>query len=159
VSAFLLILGNREGLRWVLRNERMAFPRRPNQAVASLAEGDELLLYTTRGCFRNPTRDLGRVMGLAQVTSRVESFDEPAVIGSREFTSGCDLALRSLAPVRAGVPLVDHVGDLAVFPDPASWSAWMRRPLLALPAGDARLLKRELTAFGSPPGRVVDSYF
>src|SRR4051812_31681325 len=98
----------------------MAFPRRPIRAVAALEEDDELLLYTTRGCFGNPTRDLGRLIGLARVTSRVGPLDEPATIGGRDFVSGCDIALSVLAPARTGVPLVDHVSDLAVFPDPAS---------------------------------------
>ena len=50
MASYLLILGNHEGLRWVLANRRMAFRRRA-AAVPGLILGDGLLVYTTRGCF------------------------------------------------------------------------------------------------------------
>jgi hypothetical protein len=57
VAAHLLILGDRDALRWVLRNERMAFEAHRRKDVTRLAVGDTLFVYTMRGCFHNPTRD------------------------------------------------------------------------------------------------------
>jgi hypothetical protein len=158
VAAFLVILGNRDGLRWVLRNERMAFRGRGVQAAAAIDEGDDLLLYTTRGCFGNPGSDLGRVIGLARATSTACAFDGPIKIAGRDFSSFCEIQLISLAERGEGVALTDHLIDLTVFPDRASWSAWMRRPLLALPTTDARLLLRALSPLAGPSERVLDGY-
>jgi hypothetical protein len=43
-----------------MRERKMAFP--PTRRVR-MGVGDQLLLYTTRGVFNNPTRDRGRVVG------------------------------------------------------------------------------------------------
>ena len=71
---YLLVIGERAALAWVLAEQQMAFPvLRRSQAMA-LEVGDELLIYTTRGCFHNPTRDAGRVMALASVATSVHDW-------------------------------------------------------------------------------------
>src|SRR5690606_15125050 len=105
-----------------------------------LEEGDEIFLYTTRGCFRNPTRDLGRVIGRATVASPVRLLEKPVVFGERAFTEGCRLRLSGLARFREGLVLRDLVPRLSVFPDPATWSVRMRRASLTLPSKDADLV-------------------
>ncbi|MFF3909822.1 hypothetical protein ACFYZJ_28480 [Streptomyces sp. NPDC001848] len=83
-SAHLLIIEDRAALSWVVTGQRMAFPTGRAKAARALGEGDEVFLYTTRGCFRNPTRDLGRVIGRATIavpcaswTSRSSSTSAP----------------------------------------------------------------------------------
>jgi len=61
-SVFLLVIGRREGLSWILGAERMAFPSKPRSSRATPEADDQLLLYTTRKCFGYPTRDEGRVI-------------------------------------------------------------------------------------------------
>ena len=58
----LLVIGEREALVWVLSEQRMAFPAHRAAEAVALAPGGLLLIYTTRGCFHNPTRDRGRVV-------------------------------------------------------------------------------------------------
>ncbi|MEV0691564.1 hypothetical protein [Streptomyces sp. NPDC050388] len=129
MATHLIIISDREPLAWVLRTQRMAFPA--GRAVTGLpAEGDRVLLYTTRGCYWNPTRDRGRIMGLAVVTSSVEMLPEPVVFGERRFTSGCTLRFEGLAPMREGLVLAELVPRLEAFPDPRSWSVRMRRASL-----------------------------
>jgi hypothetical protein len=71
---YLLVIGDATPLAWVLAEQRMAFPAlRQSQAVA-FKVGDELFIYATRGCFRNPVRNRGRVMGLALVRSDVHDL-------------------------------------------------------------------------------------
>lgn len=65
VRSYLVILGDREAIGWVLREQRMAFPATPRAEVAALASGDRLYLYATRGAWRNPTRDRGRIIATA----------------------------------------------------------------------------------------------
>ncbi|GGS43238.1 hypothetical protein GCM10010270_11890 [Streptomyces violaceus] len=68
--------------------QRMAFPAGRSKAARALQEGDEVLLCTTRGCFRNPTRDLERDLGRA--IDRVSAvgpvrMDEPVVSRSNHL--------------------------------------------------------------------------
>jgi hypothetical protein len=62
-ATYLLVIGDREALGWILSAERMAFPDFRRAETRSLKSGDRLLIYTTRGCFKNPTRDRGRIIG------------------------------------------------------------------------------------------------
>lgn len=157
-ATHLLIIGSREPLAWVLENQRMAFPAGRARESLALRKGDEVLLYTTRGCFGNPTRDLGRVIGSATLTSDVSTLEEPVTFGERRFTEGCRLRIHGLAPFREGVVLRELVSALQVFPDPASWSVRLRRASLPLPEPDAALLKRELQPLLKPYRSVVSDY-
>jgi hypothetical protein len=158
VAAHLLILGERDALRWVLRTERMAFEGHRGNDVTRLAVGDTLFLYTTRGCYRNPTRDRGRVIGRAIVTSPVEPLEESVVVMDREFSLGCTFNLVALAPRHEGVVLADLVPRLVAFPIKRAWSARMRRPILTLPPKDAALIERELAALVREPSSTISSY-
>lgn len=140
VGNYLLVLSEREALVWVLEHKRMAFPIHRRSEVIGLSRGDRLLLYTTRGCFHNPTRDRGRVVGVAYAASSVSVLEPPVTVAGRDFGLGCRLTVGTLAPFPRGVELAPLVSQLSVFPDPASWSARMRRPLVPLPEADAELL-------------------
>ncbi|WP_410535710.1 hypothetical protein [Streptomyces sp. KL2] len=93
-----MVIGDRDAPSWVVTARRMA----PGRSAAP-AGGDEVLLHTTRGCFRNPTRDLGRAMARARVAGPVRSLDGPVRFGERAFSEGCDLRTGCLAPFRADV--------------------------------------------------------
>ncbi|MFF5183434.1 hypothetical protein ACFY30_06530 [Streptomyces sp. NPDC000345] len=157
-SAHLLIIGDRAALSWVVTEQRMAFPAGRSRAAQALEEGDEIFVYTTRGCFRNPTRDLGRVVGRARVASPVRVLEEPVVFGERSFTQGCRLEVSALARFREGLVLRDLVPRLAVFPDPATWSVRMRRASLTLPPGDAQIVRAELKPWLLPYEEAVEAY-
>jgi hypothetical protein len=59
-STAILLASDREPLAWLPREQRFAVP----EARASAPACDSRLLpYTTRGCYRNPTRDRGLVIG------------------------------------------------------------------------------------------------
>ncbi|MBE1537345.1 hypothetical protein [Actinomadura algeriensis] len=149
-ESYLLILGDREPIAWVLGERRIAFPATARAEVDRIAEGDELFVYATRGAFRNPTRDRGRVIARAAVTSPVTVLDEPVTFAERAFPRGCDLRIDSLAPWGGGVELRPLVDRLAAFPDARSWSVRLRRPLLHLPEPDAALLRSALAPIAGP---------
>ncbi len=114
-----------------------------------------LFLYTTRGCFRNPTRDRGRVIGRAVVKASARRARRPPSFGGREFPFVVELRIESLAPLREGLELAPLVPRLRrTFPDPKSWSVRMRRALVPLDARDAPLLEREL---GTHVARYADA--
>jgi hypothetical protein len=144
-SSSLLVLGEAAAVEWVLVEERMAFSESwRTRLAASLGPGDDLLLYTTRSCWHNPTRDRGRIIGVAEVTSPVVTLKQPLKLANRTFTAGCDLVITGLAPFSSGVDLVPLVPRLRSFPNPETWTAWMRRPVVRLLPADSTMLHQQL---------------
>ncbi|GAA4714736.1 hypothetical protein APR04_004067 [Promicromonospora umidemergens] len=144
-SSFLLVISDREALGWILTEGRTAFPSARRLEVAALAKGDELFLYTTRSCFKNPTRDRGRVIGIADVVSPVVRLDEPVRFAGRDFPVGCALQIGPLAPFGHGVELAPLLTSLAAFDHTErAWSMKLRRPMLRLPDGDTQLIRDRL---------------
>lgn len=157
-STHLLIIGDRAALSWVVTEQRMAFPAGRSKVARALEEGDEVLLYATRGCFRNPARDLGLVIDRALVASPVRVLDEAVVCGERTFTEGCCLEVSGLAGFREGLVLRDLVPRLSVFPDPVTWSVRLRRASLTLPQGGTDLVRTELEPLLLPYGEAAEGY-
>lgn len=153
---YLTILSSAKGLAYVLTEHRMAFP--PTRKI-HLNVGDQLLLYTTRGVFQSPSGDRGRVIGRAEVMTPIVPLETRMRLSGREFTSGCELKIEGLAPYGQGVNLADLVDRLSVFaPDPRSWSARLRRSVLALPAQDAEIIWAELEPRLSNPRKAATAY-
>ncbi len=124
-----------------------------------LEVGDQVLLYTTRGVFRNPPRDLGRVVGTAVITSPVVPLGSQRQIAGRVYTSGCELRITGLAPPGDGVVLADFVERLEVFqPYPRAWSARMRRSILPLPPRDAEVISAQLEPTLRNPSDTAGAY-
>jgi hypothetical protein len=152
---YLMVLATRQGLAYVLRERKMAFP--PTRPVR-LNVGDRLLLYITAGIFGNPRRD-GLVMGIAEVTSPVAPLESRLRLAGREYTSACDLRITGLATVADGVILKAQVEHLRVFqPVTRSWAAYLRRALLLLPAQDADFLFAQLKPSLRDPDEVIPDY-
>jgi hypothetical protein len=157
-TTHLVIISDRTALSWVLTEQRMAFPPGRARAAHAIEKDDEVLLYSTRGCFGNPTRHLGRILGLATVSSPVRTLTAPIIFGERTFTEGCTLTIHGLAPFQEGVALRDHVDRLTVFPESKYWSVRMRRASLPLPTADADLLRNELRPLLKPYEDAVETY-
>jgi hypothetical protein len=158
MASYLLPIADREPLIWILRERKTAFPLYRRRDAEALTKGDLLLLYTTRGCFHNPTRDRGRVIGTASVKRRVRELAEPVRFGAREFPIGVDLAFQALVPRNEGVELAPIVADLPkTFAKPAAWSATLRRALVPFDDGEAQQIIREL---GDRPAtrQVIETY-
>lgn len=157
--AYLLPIADRTPLAWILREQRTAFAEHRAREAAALEPSDVLFLYTTRGCFRNPTRDRGRMIGRAVVTTAAKRVRRAPTFGDREYPYVVGLAIESLAPVRQGVELAPLVPLLrGTFPDPATWSVRMRRALVPLDPEDAESLDRELWSVARPYPEHLDSY-
>src|SRR5262249_25218249 len=133
-------------------------PERRGRSATLLKPSDNLLIYTTRGCFRNPGRDRGRVIGHATADSTVTVLKEPIEFGDRTFPLGCSLKLHALTSYGAGVEMAQHVTRMHAFPNPRVWSAYLRRTLVALDGHDFDLLLTALRQIAAPPGSVVADY-
>lgn len=141
---FLLLIGDHEPLVWVLTNERMAFPAARAYLVSQLSPDDRLFLYSTRGCFHNPTRDRGRVIGEATVRSTVATLEEPVKFGDKAYPLGCRLKIIGLAARGEGIELGTMTDRLNLFPDSRTWSARLRPVLVAIDRHDAALIHEQL---------------
>lgn len=158
IPARLLVLSDRVALAWVLREQRMAFHANRAADARALAIGDRLFVYTTRGCFHNPTRDRGRVIGEAMVASPVSDLDEPVELAGRTFSVGCRLRITQLARFRDGVELAPLVPRLATFPNPRGWRTRMRQTLVPLHDRDIPILEELLLPLLQPRAAVVGEY-
>lgn len=94
----------------------------------------------------------------AQASSPVTQLVAPIKISGRRFELGCDIALDALAHRGAGVIVADIVQQLEAFPDPKSWSARMRRPLVALSPHDHELIRARLVPHLAPADESVGEY-
>jgi hypothetical protein len=157
-ASYLLVIGEREALAWILRESRMAFPATTRREVDRLCVGDKLFLLTTRGCFHNPGRDRTRVIGRATVTSDVAPLDPVPHIAGRDFPRGCDLAIHTLTPYLEGVELASLVPRLETFAGTAAWGMRLRRPLVFLSTGDRDLIGASVSRWEQPPSAVVSDY-
>lgn len=164
---YLLPISDREPLAWILRASRTAFPSYRQSDASKLEPGDQLILYTTRGCFHNPTRDRGRVVGSASVIAPAHDLEEPVRFGEREFSVGVELEITKLLPRGEGIELAPLIPQLSEsFPNPRAWSARLRRALVPVAPSDAKRLIHQLAtvrageieeAVGSYEAAVVSS--
>lgn len=155
----LAIIGDRQALGWVLKEQRLAFPEpRYHHIFPALKAGDQLYLYTTRGCYRNPGRDRGLVIGTATVMGDLERPLTSRVVRDRELPLEVPVQIETLAPLGDGVNVADTVGNMTSFPKPESWSVYLRRSLYSLTEHDAALLDRKLRKHAGQHDANLDGY-
>jgi hypothetical protein len=152
-TSWLVILGHREAIYWVMSNQRMAFPPHRLTSAERLAPGDALLFYATRGAWRNPTRDRGRIFAAGTVRTRVRKLSSSLELAGRSFTSWCDLSIVAVAPYPTGVELAPIINKLDAFPNREAWAARLRRPLLHLGERDFDLLSAAFEEEVAPVAR------
>ncbi|MGH9304663.1 MAG: hypothetical protein ACRDZ5_09660 [Acidimicrobiales bacterium] len=159
-SDFLLIIGDREPLAWILTERKMAFPSHRSRDAGQLAKGDRLFLYTTRGCFHSPGRDRGRIIGEATVTSEIATLKEPVEFGEQSFPTGCSLDITGLVPRDEGPEMIELVDELHLFPSSnlKSWGVRLRRVLAPLDQHDARVLHTKLARVMRPLADARTAY-
>ncbi|MFI6899610.1 hypothetical protein ACIBKY_00035 [Nonomuraea sp. NPDC050394] len=155
-SSFMAILGDREALGWVLREQKMAFGPERWRLWRSLKQGDALALYTTRQCFRNPTRDRGRVIASAIIASPLQELEMPIEFRKRPYNFYCDLKIDQLAPWGQGPELVTMVSELKTFP--SAWGSHIRRSLVQLDEHDYGVLTRALAMEATTRDEALDGY-
>lgn len=143
-AAYLNIVSDREAIHWILSRQSTAFGAGRRAAGMALEPGDRLFIYATRGAWRNPTRDRGRVVAVADVAAKPRPPKAPLTIAGREFELEVPLRIDQVAPYPSGVVLADHVDEMDLFPNKRAWSARLRTSVLRLTSHDAAILDREL---------------
>jgi hypothetical protein len=160
MAYYLLVIGDREALGWVLTEQRMAFRGFKRSEIQALTPDDTLFLYTTRGCFRHPERDRGRVIAEGKVATTVARLDEPMTFRDRAYPVGCGVEFKTATVWPDGLELAPLVAEMESFGSyKEHWSVWLRRPLVALTEHDAGLLRRCLSTHQNYPlPNVLDAY-
>ena len=158
MADYLLPIADRDPLAWIVAEQRTAVSERRRREAEALEPGDRLFLYTTRGCFRNPTRDRGRVIGIAEITRRARELAEPIRFGVRDYPIEIALRIDSLAPLGTGVELTPLLDRLESFPNKRAWSAYMRRAIVPLTRPDAQLLVNRVNLVARPYYETAPSY-
>lgn len=153
---YLLVISDREPLAWLVSEQRFALPA--SWAGRAPEAGDRLLLYTTRGCYRNPGRDRGLVMGTATVTTDPSDLSPPVQFRGREFTVGFGVRIDGLVRPHEGLELGPLAGAVSFLPDPATWSARMRRALVPLTQDDVQIIDRRLRPMLRPRDDLLENY-
>ena len=153
---FLLILGDADGLAYVLREHRLAFT--PKRRIP-LTRGDIVFLYTSRRIFRNPSAGRGLIIGRAEIISDIVKFESGLRIADRVYTAGCRLAITGLAPLGEGVELRQIVDELETFhPHPKRWAFRIFSSFLQLSPKDASVIQEKIQPLLQDPGYVSQAY-
>lgn len=156
VASYLLVVSDREALGWILDSQRAAFPPSRRKVPSTLKVNDRIVVYTTRGCFRNPTRDRGRIVAKALVQSSESILRPPIQFGERSFVRGCEIEITSLAPLDTGPVLAELVPRLRTFP--ASWATHIRRTLVPLDDHDFDELATAIEVVAVPRKTALQPY-
>ncbi|MGW4412754.1 hypothetical protein ACWEJ6_52830 [Nonomuraea sp. NPDC004702] len=155
-SAYMAILGDREALGWILQEQRMAFGPERWKLWRELKQGDALALYTTRQCFRNPTRDRGRIIGTAIVSTPISRMIRPVEFRDKNYEFSCNLNIDQLAPWGQGLELAAFVEQLHTFPN--AWQAYIRRSLVRLNKDDFEFISGALARDATTRDEALQSY-
>lgn len=156
MTTSLLVISDREPLAWLLRTSSFAIPAA--RAESAPRPGTTLLLYTTRGCYRNPGRDRSLAMGMAQVTSHPRRLRGPVTFRGHEYVIGLDLDLQGVCRVHEGVQLGPLQGRLELLPPEGPWSYPLRRSVVPLSDPDATLIREPLVSLLRPVSEVLPAY-
>lgn len=156
MATSLLVISDREPPAWLLRTSSFAIPAA--RAASAPRPGATLLLYTTRGCYGNPGRDRGLVMGVAQVTSEPRRLPAPVAFRGHEYLIGLGLDLRGVCPVREGVELGPLQGWLDLLPADGPWSYPLRKSVVSLSDHDATLIRGRPEPLLRPGSEVLPAY-
>lgn len=139
-TAWLVVLTEAKGLRWVLKNERMAFSHRLCNRARRIRVGDKLILYLTKAAFGAPSRDRPQLQGVVRVTSGVQQLPETLDILGLELTCACDIEPETVFKERQGAPFDPLVAKMSFIKRPEIWGQYVRRGLVELSAADAKLI-------------------
>ena len=156
--SYLLVLGEREAIRWVVTSGQMAFPATPRREVAALRAGDQLLLVSTRGAFHNPARDRTRVIGTATVGTAVEALEQPVELAGRLYTKACSIEMESLTPYLEGLEFAPLTDRLDTFRGRSHWGMLLRRPLVLISDADAEVIRKLLSKLTSDLAQATAEY-
>ena len=153
MAYWLVVLGDAEGLRWVLANKRMAFTAARRGLASEIEPDDRLALYVGRGAYHNPTRDQSQLIAVATARTKVKDLQNPIEIAGRKFVCACGLRFDVVLAERQGVPIKSLVPRLSFVHRQDVWGQYFRSSLIRLGKPDFQVIDRAVkAALGSSQG-------
>lgn len=138
---WLSVIGDVEGLRWVLRHGRMAWTVASSRRAALLTPGDSLVVYVSRNAFHNPTRDASQLAAVATILTATKQLKRPMALAGRKFIATTDVQLDLRLPEREGVAVKPLVPRLGFVRRPEVWGMYFRSGLIEISGADFLILK------------------
>lgn len=153
--AHLLVLGDKRGTAWVLREARTAFARERVRDAKGVPTGGRLLLYASTTAFGGHSG----LFGIATATRQVAYLDQPFRINMKQYDADMPLRFERLTAFRDFVDLKPLVDQLAIFRgNTDNWGVYLRRPLLELTDADEQTLLSALEGRLRPVDSVLPDY-
>jgi hypothetical protein len=148
---WVVVLGDRDGLRWVVKNDMMAWTKGSARKAAEIRCGDGLILYVTRGAFHNPARGEAQLVAEVRALEQPRPLAQPFLLAGRTFVSACRLRFTLLLPEKKGAPVRPIVENLAFVRRKDTWGQYFRSGLIEVPGEDFDVMAQALrdAAYGS----------
>jgi hypothetical protein len=152
----LLVLGDKRGTAWVLRESRMALARERVREASQISAGSPLLLYASGSAFGGANSGL---FGLALAERKVEYLDSPFRLNFKEFHAHLPLKFQELTHFGDFVDMRPLVEELDLFAgNRDKWGVYLRRPLIPISSNDSDVLRNALAPKRHPAGDVLGEY-
>jgi hypothetical protein len=153
----LAVVNDRSALAWIARESCLAFPSTRRREALTIAPGDEIFLYVTRGAYHNPTRDRAQICAAFLAHRSAEALAAPILIAGREFLFLLPVVAQVVAAPRRGADFASMAESMEFIPAGCSWAPFLRRAIFLVPSHDAAVLRRELSrAARIAPGELSD---
>lgn len=140
---WLWVFGDVAGLQWVLEHSEMAFTEHQALRASQAQTGDQVVLFVTRGAFRNPTRDTSRLAGLVEVSGSLRKR-KPVQLGEREFRRVIPFKPIHLFEERTGPAVSPLVEQLERVKNPKAWGQYFRQSPIQLSEHDYKIFDRAI---------------
>lgn len=147
---WIVVVGERTALDWVLRTQQVAFrSRSASLALGRLRQGDQIAVYATRGVFHNPTRDQSEFLATAVATSDAKHLNRPRVVAGREFTVQATIRFDAILRPRSGVAAGDVAPNLSFVRKKPQWGQYFRHGLIDVPPKDFAVIRSAIRSSGT----------
>jgi hypothetical protein len=154
-ATYLLVLGDKRGTAWVLRESRTALARERVRDVKRVAVGDRLLLYASNTAFGSGSG----LFGWVTVTREVQYLEQAFRLNFKEFHADLPFRFEQLVPIGDFTELASLVPKLdLVAGNREKWGVYLRRPVIALTEHDAALMTDALLPKCKPADEVLSAY-
>jgi hypothetical protein len=143
---WVVVLGERGGVAWVLNESRMAWTEASSRRADRIQVSDMCALYITRGAYHNPTRDEGQLIAVGTMSSPPSRLARPVVIAGKTFVTACDLQITTRLPEREGVSVRPLVGQLSFVRRKDVWGQYFRSGLIEVSSEDFEVMAHAVRA-------------
>ncbi len=138
MPAWLIVIGYRAALEWVLDNGRMAF--RETVATDTIAQGDLFAIYATQRALADWKRvpQESRIVALGTIGSKVSA--DLRTVADMPLHKSCDLRIKYRLPLDEGILFRPLIPQLSFIKSKETWAGYLHRTLVPLPDRDFRVI-------------------